>query len=81
MTAIVGEAEAESIYYIETVQRGAIFVTDDRPALDFARNRGIAVMNAAEVLHECYTHREVDCPTPTNSSRRWPHTVGVCTSQ
>jgi predicted nucleic acid-binding protein len=54
--------EAESMYYIETVQRSAIFVTDDRPALDFARNRGIAVMSAAEVLHECYTHREIDCP-------------------
>jgi predicted nucleic acid-binding protein len=54
--------EAETIHYIETVAPSAIFVTDDRSAMDFAGNRGIAVMNSAAVLRECYIHDEIGCP-------------------
>lgn len=42
--------EAETIYYIETVRPTAVFVTDDRPAADYAQRRGIRVMTSAEIL-------------------------------
>lgn len=54
--------EAETIYYIETVRPTAVFVTDDRPAADFAQRRGIRVMNSAEVLRERYRQEQIGCP-------------------
>lgn len=54
--------EAETIYYIENYAPSTIFVTDDRPALDFARNRQILVMNSAAVLSECHKSGEAGCP-------------------
>lgn len=54
--------EAEIIYYVESTERSGVFVTDDRPALDFARRRGIVVLDSADVLAECYSQDEIACP-------------------
>lgn len=54
--------EAEIIYYLETVERAGMFVTDDRPALDFARRRGVVALDSADVLGECYSQDEIGCP-------------------
>ncbi|WP_123798652.1 hypothetical protein [Amycolatopsis keratiniphila] len=54
--------EAEIIYYIETVNPGTLFVTDDRPALDFAKRRQIFAIDSATVLGECHSYGEIGCP-------------------
>ncbi len=54
--------EAEIIYCMEAYAPGTVFFTDDRAAQDFARNRGLATINSADVLRECFSLREIDCP-------------------
>ena len=54
--------EAELIWHLETAARGAVLVSDDRPAAAFARQRGLPVLDSAAVLAECYAHGEVGCP-------------------
>ncbi|GAA0991510.1 hypothetical protein GCM10009555_078950 [Acrocarpospora macrocephala] len=54
--------EAEIIYYLEKVEPGGFFVTDDRPAADFAHRRGITVIDTPGVLSECHSYGEIGCP-------------------
>ncbi|MGH8527029.1 MAG: hypothetical protein ACREXY_23340 [Gammaproteobacteria bacterium] len=54
--------EAQTIFLLETSYESSIFITDDRPAADFARRRGLSVMDSVDVLRECYWKGEVGCP-------------------
>jgi predicted nucleic acid-binding protein len=57
--------EAEAIRALERADvRQRVFITDDRPAADFARRRssGIHVLDAADVLADAYAMGEVGCP-------------------
>ncbi|MET8147026.1 hypothetical protein ACIBSW_04395 [Actinoplanes sp. NPDC049668] len=54
--------EAEIIYHLQYVDRGAFFLTDDQPALDFARRRGLAGFDTWRILEECFAVHEVGCP-------------------
>ena len=54
--------EAEIIYFIEKGYPGAIFITDDIPALDFARHRGLTAIDTVDVLGECFQMDEIGCP-------------------
>jgi hypothetical protein len=55
--------EAETIYCIEkSGSPESVFVTDDKPAADFASRRGIRVINTAKVLAECHSMDEIGCP-------------------
>ncbi len=54
--------EAESIYLLETTYRYGTFVTDDRPARDFAQRRSLKTLETADVLAECFAAYEVLCP-------------------
>ncbi|MEU0794811.1 hypothetical protein ABZ342_32515 [Amycolatopsis sp. NPDC005961] len=54
--------EAEIIFYMENRAPGAILITDDMPALDFAKNKGLTAINTANVLGECYSYSEIGCP-------------------
>ncbi|HEX5496704.1 MAG TPA: hypothetical protein VFX70_19255 [Mycobacteriales bacterium] len=56
--------EAETIYYIETCAPGSMLVTDDRAALDMARNREIRAYNTPWVLGEPYRAGQLTCPEP-----------------
>ncbi|MGV9818405.1 hypothetical protein [Nocardia xishanensis] len=54
--------EAEIIHLLETSHRGSIFITDDRPARDFARRRSLMTLETADVLADCFASGEVLCP-------------------
>lgn len=54
--------EAQTIFLLETSHKSSFFITDDRPAADFARRRGLSVMDSVDVLRECYRKGEVGCP-------------------
>jgi hypothetical protein len=38
------------------------FLTDDRPALDFARRRGVSGFDTRHIMEECFAYHEVGCP-------------------
>jgi hypothetical protein len=67
--------EAEIIYYLQFVDTGAFFITDDQPALDFARRRGVAGFDTHRIMEECFAMREVGCPEAFDLLRRM-HSVG-----
>lgn len=54
--------EAEIIYHLGRREPSGIFITDDRPALDFARNRNIFVLDTSQILAECFSLGELGCP-------------------
>ena len=54
--------EAEIFYHLETREPTGILITDDGPALDFAKNRRIAAINTSQILAECYSQDEIGCP-------------------
>lgn len=58
--------EAEIIYLVENRRPGSIFICDDRPAIDFARRRGIHVLDSSAVLADCYAFGEIGCPDAYN---------------
>ncbi|HZO68688.1 MAG TPA: hypothetical protein VFB74_27150 [Kribbellaceae bacterium] len=58
--------EAEIIYHLQFVDIGGFFVTDDQPALDFARRRGVAGFDTRRIMEECYAVHEVGCPEAFN---------------
>jgi len=54
--------EAESIYLIHDRLPEATFVTDDQPAADLARRRGLRVMGTLGLMQDCYAMGEIACP-------------------
>ncbi len=54
--------EAEIIDLLQTRQPSWLLVTDDLPAGDLARRRGIAVIDTPRVLADCYASGEIACP-------------------
>lgn len=54
--------EAEILYHLQRREPSGIFVTDDRPALDFARRRGTFALDTSQVLAECFAEHEIGCP-------------------
>jgi predicted nucleic acid-binding protein len=54
--------EAEAIYYLETQRPAWTFVSDDRPAVDFAIRRGLNAIDTPAVLAACYTRDQIGCP-------------------
>jgi hypothetical protein len=54
--------EAEIMYHLGRREPSGIFVTDDRPALDFARNRGLFTLDTSQILAECFQQGEIGCP-------------------
>ena len=54
--------EAEVIYYLETNAPDWLFVSDDRTAVDFARNRHLNAIDTRQVLTDCYISGEIGCP-------------------
>lgn len=56
-------AESEILHYIPNYEPTAIFVSDDGPARDYARRRGIITMDSSRVLAECYSYGEIGCPS------------------
>jgi predicted nucleic acid-binding protein len=54
--------EAEVIDLLETQHPSWVFITDDRPAGDLAKRRGLAVLDSALVLSECHAAGEIGCP-------------------
>jgi hypothetical protein len=54
--------EAEIIYHLQYVDLGAFFVTDDQPALDFARRRNVNGFDTYQIMRECYAMGEIGCP-------------------
>jgi predicted nucleic acid-binding protein len=54
--------EAESIYLIQSRGIEATFVTDDGPAADLARRRGLQVEGTLELMQDCYAMGEIGCP-------------------
>lgn len=54
--------EAEAIYYIETHEPTWTFISDDRPAVDFAQHRGLNAALTEQVLADCYERGKIGCP-------------------
>jgi predicted nucleic acid-binding protein len=54
--------EAEAIYYLETQRPAWTFVSDDRPAVDFAVRRGLNAIDTPAVLADCYARNQIGCP-------------------
>jgi hypothetical protein len=54
--------EAEAIYFLETQRPTWIFISDDRPAVDFALKRGLNAMDTQEMLADCYARGQIGCP-------------------
>ncbi|MFD0782794.1 hypothetical protein ACFQZ8_02465 [Micromonospora azadirachtae] len=54
--------EAEVLYHLQRREPSGIFVTDDRPALDFALRRGIFALDTSQVLAESFSQGEIGCP-------------------
>jgi hypothetical protein len=38
------------------------FVSDDQPAIDFARHRGLSALDTEAVLAACYENGQIGCP-------------------
>jgi hypothetical protein len=58
--------EAEIIYHLQFVDIGAFFVTDDQPALDFARRRGVSGFDSRKIMEDSFSMSEVGCPEAFN---------------
>jgi len=54
--------EAQIIRHISHVEPGTVFATDDRPAADFARRRGIRVVDTPDILRACFDAALLECP-------------------
>jgi predicted nucleic acid-binding protein len=54
--------EAEAIYVLERYHPDWTFVSDDQPAIDFARRRGLTAIDSEAVLADCYDNGLVGCP-------------------
>jgi predicted nucleic acid-binding protein len=56
--------EAQSIHAVATIPslRGAVLLTDDRAAADYARRRRLRVLDSVDVLSEAYEQDLVGCP-------------------
>jgi predicted nucleic acid-binding protein len=54
--------EAEVIYYLEDHEPDWILLSDDQPAIDLARRRGLNAMDTPQVLSECHAAYEIGCP-------------------
>lgn len=54
--------EAEAIYYLENEHPAWTFLSDDRPAIDFALRRGLNAIDTLAVLADCYARDQVGCP-------------------
>ena len=54
--------EAEAIYVLERYHPDWTFVSDDQPAIDFARRRALSAMDTEEVLAGCYENGQIACP-------------------
>ena len=54
--------EAEAIYVLERSHPDWTFVSDDQPAIDFARRRGLSTLDTEAVLATCYEHGRIGCP-------------------
>lgn len=54
--------EAQSIYYVQTVESTAVFATDDLDAFNIAKRRGLRVMDTPDILRECYDAGILGCP-------------------
>jgi hypothetical protein len=54
--------EAEIIYHLQFVDQGGFFLTDDQPALEFARRRGVTGFDTQHIMAECFACHEVGCP-------------------
>lgn len=54
--------EAEAIYFLETHRPAWTFISDDRPAVDFALKRGLNAMDTQELLADCYARGHIGCP-------------------
>jgi predicted nucleic acid-binding protein len=54
--------EAEVIDLLETQHPSWVFITDDGPAGDLAKRRGLTVLDSARVLSECHAAGEIGCP-------------------
>lgn len=62
MAATEHLGEAEIIYLMETGHRDWLFITDDQPAKDMAKRRGLRAIDSAEVLADCFAMGEITCP-------------------
>jgi predicted nucleic acid-binding protein len=58
--------EAEVIDYLETRGQTWMFVSDDQPAIDFAKRRGLDAIDTQSVLADCYASEEIGCPEAYN---------------
>ena len=58
--------EAEVIDYLETRAQTWIFFSDDRPAVDLAKRRGLNAIDSQRVLADCYASGEIGCPDAYN---------------
>jgi len=54
--------EAEAIYVLERYHPDWTFVSDDQPAIDFARRKGLTAIDSEAVLAGCYENGLVGCP-------------------
>jgi predicted nucleic acid-binding protein len=54
--------EAEVIDILETEHPSWVFITDDGPAGDLAKRRGLNVLDSVSVLADCYASGEIGCP-------------------
>lgn len=54
--------EAEIIDFLQTRQPSWIFVSDDQPAVDLAKRRGLNAIDSPQVLADCYAFGEIGCP-------------------
>jgi predicted nucleic acid-binding protein len=54
--------EAEAIYVLERYYPDWTFVSDDKPAIDFARRKGLTAIDSEAVLAGCYENGLVGCP-------------------
>ena len=55
------------MFHLGRREPSGIFISDDRPALDFARNRGLFALDTSQVLTECFQQGEVRCPEAQTS--------------
>lgn len=54
--------EAEVIHLLETREPSWIFISDDQPAVDLAKRRGLNAIDTQRVLADCYESGEIGCP-------------------
>lgn len=70
--------EAEVIDLLESYHPSWVFVTDDQPAGDLARRRGLTILDTPRVLADCYASGEISCPAAYESlGEMWAKGRGV----